>query len=627
VPILDDLLPNPNRTVCMVLTNAQGNASVGSVSVATLTIVDDDGTPGIVSFSAPTYTVDESGVRANVTVVRINGRTGIITVDYAARGGTALAGVDFEPRSDTLSFGDGETVQTIVIPIYDDSLVDGSKTVMLTLTNATGGASLTNPSTAVLIIQDNDFGPGSLDPSFAPGAGANGMVRSVGVYPDRSVVVGGFFTMFDNTNRNYVARLRPDGALDQAFAQGTYIAVTNTVTNAVTNAYGVVTFVPTNVVTYTLTNAGANAAVTAVGVTPDGRAVLGGMFTSVNGAPFKYMSRLHTNGAPDLSYNKLTNLNAAVNTMVVQGDGKVVIGGGFSQPVPGVLRVRPDGNPDISFSPGLGADRPVHCVFVHTNGDVVIGGSFNKVNGLDYPRLARFYGDGMVDPNFLPVSLVNGGTTGTVYAVAVQADGRILMGGDFTRINGVARNRIARLQVDGSLDPTFDPGTGASHTVYALAIQPDGKAIIGGDFTSVNGTPVNRFARLLPNGALDTQFYPGLGADNTVYSIVLAPGGDMVIGGDFTVVNGLPRRGVARLFGDSIVAPNRFTALWFTGSGQVMLNFNTMAGEEYVFEASTDLLHWTPFSTNTASGSMVTITDTGAVGLPHRFYRARQVSP
>jgi uncharacterized delta-60 repeat protein len=447
------------------------------------------------------------------------------------------------------------------------------------------------------------------------------------VYPDRSVVVGGIFTMFDNTNRNYVARLKPDGSLDQTFAQGTYLAVTNTVTNAVTNVYGIVTYVPTNIVTYAVTNAGANAAVTAVGVTPDGRAVLGGTFTSVNGAPFKHVARLHTNGAPDLSYNKLTNLNAAVNTMVVQGDGKIVIGGGFSQPVPGVLRVRPDGNPDISFSPGLGADRPVHSVFVHTNGDVVIGGSFNKVNGLDYPRVARFYGDGMVDPNFTAVSFTSGGATGTVYAVAVQADGRIVVGGDFTRVNGVARNRIARLKVDGSLDTTFDPGTGASHPVYAVAIQPDGKAVIGGDFTSLNGTPVNRFARLLSNGSVDTQFYPGQGADNTVYSVVLSPGGDMVIGGDFTVVNGLPRRGVARLFGDSILAPNRFTALWFSSGGQVMLNFNTVPGEDYVFEASADLLHWTPISTNTAFGSMLSITDPGVAGLNHRFYRARQMAP
>src|SRR5438309_1203319 len=94
----------------------------------------------------------------------------------------------------------------------------------------------------------------------------------------------------------------------------------------------------------------------------------------------------------------------------------------------------------------------------------------------------------------------------SVYATAVQADGKILAGGQFTSIGGQTRNRIARLNPDGTLDTAFDPNANAP--VNAIAVQADGKILVGGDFTNIGGQTRNRIARLNSDGTLDTTFDP-----------------------------------------------------------------------------------------------------------------------
>ena len=115
---------------------------------------------------------------------------------------------------------------------------------------------------------------------------------------------------------------------------------------------------------------------------------------------------------------------------------------------------------------------------------------------------------------------------GPVYAVAAQADGKVLIGGDFTTVNGTGRNRIARLNGDGTLDTGFDPGAGANYWVSAVAIQADGKVLIGGGFDTVDGTARKRIARL--NGATPPVFAsaaPATATLGTVYSYTFAASG------------------------------------------------------------------------------------------------------
>ncbi len=144
---------------------------------------------------------------------------------------------------------------------------------------------------------------------------------------------------------------------------------------------------------------------------------------------------------------------------------------------------------------------------------------------------------GALDTSFNPTDVGFGfgdGVNGSIITTTLQPDGKVLIGGFFTRYNGIFRNYIARVNADGTLDNTFNPGTGASSTVGTLALQPDGKVIIGGSFTTYNGTSRNRIARLNADGTLDNTFNPGTGASGGVLSLALQPDGKVLIGGAFT---------------------------------------------------------------------------------------------
>lgn len=157
---------------------------------------------------------------------------------------------------------------------------------------------------------------------------------------------------------------------------------------------------------------------------------------------------------------------------------------------------------------------------------------------------------GANDPTFDPLDLSGGsasGLNGSCRAIAVQPDGKILVAGDFAIVNGVERDGIARLNPDGSLDLSFDPGYGANAGVRAVALQPDGKVLVGGMFTYFNEHFCNHLIRLLPDGSVDEQFVTNNGFDGSVYAFLVRPDGDILVGGDFFHYNGTIARGLVRL--------------------------------------------------------------------------------
>ena len=152
-------------------------------------------------------------------------------------------------------------------------------------------------------------------------------------------------------------------------------------------------------------------------------------------------------------------------------------------------------------------------------------------------------------------------------AIAIQTDGRCSSGGDFTNVNGTALNRIARLNADGSLDTNFvaNVGVGVNSTVQAIAVQADNRIVLAGQFTSANGVTRNRITRLLPNGAVDTTINFGDGANGTIDALVIQPADQLfVIGGGFTQYDDQPHAHIARIYGGSM-----------TGSG--LLQFTSAA--------------------------------------------------
>ena len=152
------------------------------------------------------------------------------------------------------------------------------------------------------------------------------------------------------------------------------------------------------------------------------------------------------------------------------------------------------------------------------------------------------------------------GANNTVNATILDASGRALIGGDFTGYSATPRNRIARILTTGANDATFDPGSGAnafvsSITVYTNGVN-NGRIFIGGGFTAFNGSSLNSVARLLATGAVDTSFNPGTGANGTVLALALQADGKVLLGGYFSTCSGVTRQRVARLNADGVRAPD-----------------------------------------------------------------------
>ena len=587
VTILNDLAVEGNETVSLLLSNVTGGAVLSAAS-ATLVIIDDEFSPGSLAFSRTAYSAPEALTPLLITVNRTNGVTGAATVNWSITPGTAVSGVDYSAVGGVLSFADGDSSKTISIAILDDSLVEGNETFTLTLANPTGGTTIIGPTTVTVTIEDDEFGPGSLDPTFTFGAGADDFVKSVAVAPDGKIVIGGAFLNFDGTNRSYIARLLSGGGLDLGFNPGS----------------------------------GASALVSSVGVFPDGRVAIGGNFGVVGGVNLNRLARLNTNGTVDTSFSMPSGLNTAVNALVALSNGNVTAVGSFVLPTPGIARFRADGSVDTTFDPGTSINGAVQALAVLPNGQTLIGGAFSSIAGFARQKVARLHLDGLLDQSFVPPT-----NNGVVFAVVGQSDGKVLIAGTFTNVGGQMRARIARLNTNGTLDATFVPGAGANQAIYAMAVQADGRILIGGDFTTINGTNRSRYARLNPNGSLDLTFDPGRGADGTVYSLALLNDGKVILGGDFAMVNGFSRRGVARINGDT--APLTITGTSYIEEGFPSFSFNTQPGVAYVIEGTPDFVSWTALVTNVASSTSITYTETNFTFIleQRQFYRVRRLSP
>lgn len=172
----------------------------------------------------------------------------------------------------------------------------------------------------------------------------------------------------------------------------------------------------------------------------------------------------------------------------------------------------------------------------------------------------------IIDPGGVDTQLVPDFINSYVTQTLVQPDGKILMIGYFSAVGSASRSGIARLQSDGLADAAFNTGAGANSTVYGLARQPDGKVLVVGDFTTMNGVARNKVARLNVDGTLDTTFNPGSGADSTVSAILVQPDGKLLIGGRFLNYNGTPREYLARLNADGSLDTS-FTGPDFAGIG------------------------------------------------------------
>ena len=429
----------------------------------------------------------------------------VLTFNVQVVSGEGLFSVPPSISSDgTLTYTPGGTsgVANISVSLSDDDSINGSP------------ARTSVTRTFTILVEDE----GSLDPLDAEIEG--GSVLTSVCQPDGKIILAGSFNSVQGVGRNNIARLNADGTLDLSF------------------------------------DPNANGSIHGMALQSDGRLILCGSFSTLgpNGAAVPSirngLARINGDGTLDDGFDP--NPNDYVRCVVIQGDGKILLGGDFTSVQLNaagsavlrnrIARLHLDGTLDLAFDPN--ANDVVYGMCVQPDGSVVVYGDFTSLqpNGASLPtnqrRIARVNADGSLNGGFDPRP------NGTVYTVARQSDGRLLLGGAFTSLqtNGApvpaGRKHIARIESDGSLDAEFDPTTNAA--VFALAVQADQRVLIGGAFSELQPegdavpTVRNCIARLEPGGAVDVRFDPN--ANDVVYSLGLLPDGRVMLGGVFTAL-------------------------------------------------------------------------------------------
>jgi len=297
--------------------------------------------------------------------------------------------------------------------------------------------------------------------------------------------------------------------------------------------------------------------VRAIVVQPNGKIVIGGYFSQVNGYAAEFLARLNVDGSTDTTFDSSSMaFTDAVEDLAVQPDGKIVVGGGGSAGTY-VARLNSDGSPDSTFMTniGTGVNFGVQAVAIQPDQKILIGGYFTRFDGSTVNRIARLNPNGSLDTTF--VTNIGTGLDASVWGIGLQPDGKIVVGGDFATLDGNTVNHIARLNADGTPDLTFtsnNSGTniGRDGFVWGLGVQPDDKILVGGAFTTMDGQPANSIARLNSDGSVDTDFRANIssGANNLVSSFAVQANGKIVVGGYFTSMSGIPAGKMARLNSD-----------------------------------------------------------------------------
>lgn len=333
------------------------------------------------------------------------------------------------------------------------------------------------------------------------GTGLDQPVDATVAYPNGSqpdkVIIGGRFTRDGGQDAQYLARLNPDGSLDAAFNPAGH---------------------------------GPNGRVRALAVQSNGQILVGGEFTKFSGANSGYLVRLNADGTPDKTFNQQV-VNGPVWGIAIEPNGQILAGGLMKEPgsTPSYLvRLNANGSVDSTYK-GPGLNGYVKGIALQSDGKIVIGGDFTSPTN----NLARLNTDGTLDSSFAAGK--NLPTEGYVDSVIIDPQGRILMGGWFTSYGGAKAQYVARLTSTGVLDTTFQAtGTGLNLEVKTMALQPNGQLVVGGDFTQYNGTSTPAVARLNSDGSLDSSFaQTGNGILGNANSIALTRAGNVVVAGAF----------------------------------------------------------------------------------------------
>jgi uncharacterized delta-60 repeat protein len=465
-------------------------------------------------------------------------------------------------------------------------------TYALVVTNPKGTVTTSNATLTILYSPT----PGSLDLDYLPDEKALGSVNTLAVLSYGKLLVAGTYKSA-NGYTNQLIRLNSDGSFDSTFKlDSEFVRDRMDVSDR------------------------------SMLVQPDGRILISDYPANWQATP-RYLARFEPDGALDASFNPGPGLVGRLpqRVLAVQPDGKIIIEAYVTSTNlrSALIRLNQDGSPDDSFS----KNTPNYSILVSfaslVDGKMLIFGFVpsSGVTGTE-PRFDRLNLDGTVDntfrPNLMPKCCIY------IYAIAPQTDGRIVVSGPFSSFDGHPRDGLVRLNMDGSVDESFNPDLPPNPRIHLISLQPDGNIVITVNNVENAFLPAASPTQVIwldRNGKQHSEYAAQF--DWQVNALAVLPDSKLILGGSFTNVNGVPRPKLARLLGETVSQPPRLFAI-HRSAGQFVIAVQTLAGRNHHLEFKDSLIdtNWISLLAFPGDGVLRALTDDSAT-VARRFYRVR----
>lgn len=270
---------------------------------------------------------------------------------------------------------------------------------------------------------------------------------------------------------------------------------------------------------------------------PDGKILVNGIFTQYNGTACNRLVRLNANGTLDASFNCGTDPAFGAGVRVLSG-GKIL----SLQPL--IKRLNTNGTIDATFNSGTGFNNSLSDAIEQPDGKIIVIGVFTSYNGIPANGVIRLNADGSVDTTFSSGTGFSSSGNSAPSILHLQADGKILIAGSLPPYNNAYTGNFIRLNPDGSRDNSFLGSSFVGGTgIHSVGTRADGKMVVSGAFKTFQGIGVDGLVQLNADGSRDTSFdNKGAGFDNAVTAMGILSNGKILLGGDFITYNGEDKR-------------------------------------------------------------------------------------
>ncbi len=354
---------------------------------------------------------------------------------------------------------------------------------------------------------------GEMDVQFNLGTGFNGIVKDLVQLDDGKILVGGDFRYFNLKDVQNFIKLRLDGTQEPGFFHGEDL----------------------------------NGSVNAILSLSDGKIILAGDFTHYNGHFCGRMIRLMPNGLIDSSFTVGQGFSHAVNHLSLLPDGKILASGAFTefnnQWVNNIVRLNANGSRDMQFVAPM--HHPTMISFnihaLQSDGKILVGGTFKNIDLTDMGFVNRLNSNGSLDATFSNSQVK---FNNSVQALYQESNGKILVGGFFSADSVVASNGLARLNANGSIDASFAVQWPIAVNTLDITKDDNGNIIVAGSPQGIN--------MLRPNGTVEPSFQVGSGFTGQVYKLLIQSDKKILAAGTFVSYQGIPRNRIARILHDDI---------------------------------------------------------------------------